>query len=52
MSISQSVSQAIAAGAIAQSTIDTLMQKVQDSTDTRALATLQDAIDDGVVDVR
>ena len=52
MTISQSVSQAIAAGAIAQTTIEQLKQKVRTSTDTHALATLQDAINDGVVDIK
>lgn len=52
MSISQSVKQAIAAGAIAQSTIDELSEQTQGSTDIRALTILRDAIDNGVVTVK
>ncbi|MEL6879066.1 MAG: hypothetical protein AAGL17_18875 [Cyanobacteria bacterium J06576_12] len=52
MTVSDSVSQAIKAGAIAQSTIDELGTKAATSKDSRALATLQDAIDEGVVEVR
>ncbi len=49
MSIEQAVRQAIAAGAIAQSTIDELQRKVITSADTRALAILGDAVSSGLV---
>ena len=51
MSISDSVKQAISAGAIAQSTINSLGQAVATSADTRALAILADAIQSGMVSV-
>lgn len=51
MSISDSVRQAIAAGAIAQSTIDELQKNVRTATDTRALAILADAVSSGLVQI-
>lgn len=49
MNIQQAVRQALAAGAIAQITIDQLER--QDMKDTRALVILQEAIDNGIVKV-
>lgn len=51
MSIEQAVRQAIAAGAIAQSTIDELQKNVTTPTDTRALSILADAMSSGLVQV-
>ena len=51
MNVPDSVRQALAAGAIAQSTIDQLGQSVTTSADTRALAILADAISNGMVSV-
>lgn len=51
MSVTDSVRQAISAGAIAQSTIDGLQQKVSSTADTRALAILADAVSNGLVSV-
>ena len=51
MNITQSVKQAIAAGAIAQSTINALGQAVATSSDTRALSILADAIGTSMVTV-
>ena len=51
MDISQTVRQAIAAGAISQDTIDDLGDSVMTSSDTRALAILNDAITNNLVSV-
>ena len=51
MTVPDSVRQALAAGAIAQSTINSLGQAVTTSADTRALAILADAISNGMVSV-
>lgn len=52
MSISDSIKQAIAAGHIAQSTINELGAAVTDKADTRALAILADAIASRMVTVK
>jgi hypothetical protein len=51
MSVTDSVRQAIAAGAIAQSTIDELQAKVFTPADSRSLAILADAICSKLVSV-
>jgi len=51
INISQSIKQAIAAGSIAQSTVDELQENVSTSQDTRSLAILADAVSDGIVEI-
>ena len=51
MNVTAAVKQAISAGAIAQSTINSLGQAVATSADTRALSILADAIQSGMVSV-
>jgi len=49
MNVPESVRQAIAAGAIAQSTINALQRSVCTQSDSRALAVLADAVSSGLV---